>query len=72
MSLSEAGLNALRERFKAALCTRQPTILDLPRRVRLRLWLTDRINGIAIWLVDHHHFEAAVRLWRVCGMWGEP
>ena len=69
MTLSEAELNALRKRFETALRTQQPTVLDLPRRVRLRLWLTHRINGLGIWLAGHGHTEAAVRLWRICGMW---
>lgn len=41
----------------------------LPRRVRLRLWLTGRINHLGIWLVERGHPTAAERLWRACGMW---
>jgi hypothetical protein len=69
MSLSEAELDELRHRLETALRTQQPTILDLPRRLRLRLWLTHLINGTGIWLVEHEHFGAAERLWRICRMW---
>lgn len=41
----------------------------LPRHVRLRLAVTRRIDGTAIWLVEHDHFEAAIRVWRVFGLW---
>lgn len=41
----------------------------LPRRVRFRLWLEHHINGAGIWLVEHGHHDAAIALWRACGMW---
>ena len=41
----------------------------LPRRVRLRLWLTGRVNAAGIWLVDHGHCGAAILLWRACRLW---
>lgn len=44
-------------------------LTPLPRRVRVRLWFTHRIDGAGIWLVDHGHMDAAERLWRVCGLW---
>ncbi len=45
-------------------------LLDaLPCRVRLRLWLTRRINGAGIWLCDHRQWRAAILLWRACRMW---
>jgi len=47
-----------------------PVLLTpLPRRVRLRLWLTRQVNGAGIWLVYHDHVTAAERLWRICRMW---
>ncbi len=44
-------------------------LASLPRRVRLRLWLTRQVNGAGIWLVEHGHLTAAERLWRICRMW---
>jgi hypothetical protein len=41
----------------------------LPRRVRLRLWLTGCINTAAYRLVCSGHDGAAILLWRACGMW---
>lgn len=48
-----------------------PRLLDpLPFRLRARLWLTRRIDGAAIWLLDRGHERAAIALWRVTGQWG--
>jgi hypothetical protein len=45
---------------------RPPVLLTpLPRRTRMRLWCTSRIDGIAIWLCDHDRFGAAEALWRM-------
>lgn len=41
----------------------------LPRRVRLRLCVHRCIDTAAVWLIDHGHENAAVRLWKICGMW---
>jgi hypothetical protein len=41
----------------------------LPRRVRMKLWLTRRVNAAGIWLCEHHHEGAAELLWRACRMW---
>jgi hypothetical protein len=43
-------------------------LTPLPR-VRLRLWLTKKVDRAAIWLVDHDRYGAAERLWRAFGMW---
>lgn len=49
---------------------RRQTLRDnLPRRVRLRLAVTSRIDRTAITLVDHGHHGAARRLWAVTGLW---
>jgi hypothetical protein len=37
----------------------------LPWPVRLRLWLTSRVNHVGCWLVEHHHLRAARLLWRI-------
>lgn len=42
---------------------------QLPRRVRLRLWCARRVDLAAIWLVERDRHEAAIRLWRIFGMW---
>jgi len=44
-------------------------LTPLPRRVRLRLWLTGCVDTAAYRLVCSGHCDAAARLWRVCGMW---
>ena len=41
----------------------------LPRGTRLRLAITGRIDDAAYWLVCHDHCAAAIRLYRICGMW---
>jgi hypothetical protein len=41
----------------------------LPRRTRLRLQLTRRIDTAAYWLTCHGHWRAAMRLYQLCGMW---
>jgi hypothetical protein len=47
-----------------------PKLLDpLPRRVRLRLWLTDCRDAVAIWLVYRNHLRAAEWTWRLTGGW---
>jgi hypothetical protein len=43
--------------------------LPLPRRVRLRLWLSHLVNAAGIWLVRHDRVRLAEALWRGCGMW---
>jgi hypothetical protein len=42
---------------------------SLPRRTRIRLSLARRVNTVACWLCDHGHTDAAVLVWRACGMW---
>lgn len=44
-------------------------LTPLPRRARLRLWCTGRVDTAAYWLVCHRHYTAAQRLWQLCGMW---
>lgn len=47
-----------------------PRLLDeLPWRVRLRLWITRRVDLIACWLILHGRPREAEWLWRACGMW---
>ena len=41
----------------------------LPRKTRLRLAVTRRVNITCCWLVDHGCERAAVWIWRSCGMW---
>ncbi len=43
--------------------------LDLPYRLRVRFWFRHRIDGAAIWLAEHHHFGAAIAVWRARRMW---
>lgn len=63
-------LDDLRADFERACKTGRVQLLDpLPRKVRLRLWLTGRIDAIGIWLADHEHCTAAERWWRLCGKW---
>ena len=41
------------------------TLRDLlPRKTRVRLWFTRRIDGTGIWLACHGQFRAAEALWR--------
>jgi hypothetical protein len=40
----------------------------LPRRTRLRLAFTRVIDKTAISLVDHGHYDAALRLWQLTGL----
>jgi hypothetical protein len=47
-----------------------PKLLDpLPRRVRLRLWLTGCRDAVAIWLVYRNPLRAAEWTWRLTGGW---
>lgn len=39
-------------------------LTPLPRRTRLRLWLTGRVDAVSIWLVCHGCSAAADWLWR--------
>ncbi len=41
----------------------------LPRRIRLRLWWTRRIDGTATCLACHGHLGAAEAVWRITGHW---
>lgn len=43
--------------------------LPLPRRTRLRLAVTRRIDIACCWLVEHGRYGAAEWIWRGCGMW---
>ncbi len=63
-----SDLVTLRERLTLA-CQGTARWLDLPYRLRVRFWFRHRINGAAIWLVEHHHFRAAIAVWRACRMW---
>jgi len=63
-------MDDLAAEFEHACRTGRVKLLDpLPRKVRLRLWCQHRIDGAAIWLVEHHHFAAAEYLWRATGGW---
>jgi hypothetical protein len=35
----------------------------LPRRVRIRLWVTGRIDHVAIRLIEHERYRLAAALW---------
>lgn len=41
----------------------------LRRRVRLRLAVTRRVDGVCCLLVGHGCEAAAAGIWRACGMW---
>lgn len=41
----------------------------LPRKTRIRLWLTRRVDLAAGWLSGHGMWRAARLLYRACGMW---
>lgn len=64
-----ADEDALRRQLQEAIQRGRIVIYDLPRRVRLRLWLTGRVNHAGICLVNHGHERAAVLLWRIFRMW---
>lgn len=49
--------------------TRTTVRPPLPRKVRLRLGLTSRVDDAAYWLVCHDHCTAARRLWQLFRMW---
>ena len=63
--MTPAEINDLRERFTEA-AFGPPVLLDrLPVRTRLRLWISSRIDHAGCWLVEHDHYRAAQRLWRL-------
>jgi hypothetical protein len=41
----------------------------LPRRTRLRLAVTRRIDMTCGWLVEHRLHGTAILIWRACGLW---
>ena len=41
----------------------------LPRTTRLRLRLTRDVDDMAYWLICRGHSRAAIRLWKVTGLW---
>lgn len=61
----------LREKLARALAGGgQPRLLTpLPRRVRLRLALTRRVDAASCWLSGRGHWRAARRLYQVLRMW---
>lgn len=70
--MTGAELDALKREFQQAVCRAYavpPRILGLKRRTRAHWWLAHRVDGIAIWLCDHHHENAALRLWRITRLW---
>lgn len=77
--LTEAQLAELEKRWTALVASppryryeykgRWRRALPLPWTARLRLWLTHKRDGAAIWLCDHGHPDAAERLWRLTGSW---
>lgn len=44
-------------------------LTPLPFRTRFRLAVQSRVDGLAIWLAEHRHYEAAKLTWRVFGGW---
>lgn len=44
-------------------------LTPLPRRVRLRLAVTRRIDITCGWLIEHRLHGPAILIWRVCGLW---
>jgi hypothetical protein len=68
--LTDDELEIMRARLQKALAENKVTLLTpLPRSVRFRLWRRGRIDGLACWLVEHGHWQAAVVLWRISGSW---
>ena len=64
--LSEPEITAAQEARWAEAQNGPVVLLDpLPRKVRLRLWFTGRINDLGYWLVVRGHIGAARRLWRI-------
>jgi hypothetical protein len=48
----------------------QPHVIGLkPRPARLRFRLVRCVDHVAVWLGGHGHDRAAVRLWRLSGLW---
>jgi hypothetical protein len=71
--LTEEAITELRERWAQTRRGLPVLLTPLPRRTRLRLWYTRRIDSAACWLVDRRQFRAAIALWRVTGHWsGNP
>lgn len=69
-AIHQAERQRLVAAFEHAHCTGRIEILTpLPHAVRLRLWLTRRINNTGYWLVCHDHIRMAQCLWRACRMW---
>jgi hypothetical protein len=63
-------VEVIRQRFADAQAHGRITVMPpLPRRVRVRLWFTNRADGVAVWLVEHRRFRAAIAVWRACRMW---
>jgi hypothetical protein len=69
--MTPADEEALRRDSEVAACVpyRGRFVSPLPRRTRLRLWLTGRVDDAAYWLVCQGHNRAAMRLWKVTGLW---
>jgi hypothetical protein len=78
--LTEQQADELKKRFDAAMSNpsrhyrylykgRWRKALPLPWYTRLRLWLTRKRDGAAIWLCDHGHLDAAEALWLLTGAW---
>lgn len=68
-ALDDAEVMRLRAAFEAVQGKPPKLLTPLPRRVRLRLWASSRVDRLAFRLIDRRWFTAAEWLWRACGMW---
>ena len=69
--LGEYLAKAMRDPSFAAAYARA-SLRALPRRVRLRLAVTNVIDRVAVRLIDNGHARAAGLLWRASGLWDRP
>jgi len=67
--VSEEDLAKLSGELRRSLAKPPVLFPPLPRRVRLRLWLTHKVDALAIWLCDRRHATAAEWLYRLTGLW---
>lgn len=67
--ITQRELLQLRRRWYASRNGPVQLIDPLPRPVRLRLAVEHRIDGAAIWLVEHRCSALAVALWKGTLLW---
>lgn len=69
--VSEKELAKLHEELRRTLANWEPPRLltPLPRRARLRLAVSHKVDRAAIWLVDRRHLRTAGLLWKTFRLW---